>query len=173
MRANTFEQATYISTVSSITAAAVLLVFLPAGSWVLVHKRGLGPLERDLLLARISLMFVIGGNFLTAFAPTAWLFISALVVTSLGAGFSTLSRALLNAVVEPHTVATLNTTMAMMEGIMALVSSPFLGWLLSKGLEVGGVWMGLPYLACAGLATVAGILIAVFRLPRGFVQAPL
>lgn len=93
---------------SSITAAAVLLVFLPAGSWVLVNKRGLGPLERDLLLARISLIFVIGGSFLTAFAPTVWLFINALVVTSLGAGFSTLCRALLNAVVEPHTVATLN-----------------------------------------------------------------
>lgn len=56
---------------------------------------------------------------------------------------------------------------------MGLVSSPFLGWLLSKGLEAGGMWMGLPYLACAGLATVTGVLIATFRLPRGFAQAPL
>jgi MFS family permease len=151
----------------------VLLVFLPAGSWILVNKRGLGPLERDLLLARISIIFVIGGSFLTAFAPTVWLFISALVVTSLGAGFTTLCRALLNAVVEPHTVATLNTTISMMEGIMGLISSPFLGWLLSKGLELGGMWMGLPYLVCAGLATATGALLAAFRLPRGFAQAPL
>ncbi|KAI7759565.1 hypothetical protein LZL87_013510 [Fusarium oxysporum] len=164
--------ATYISTVSSITAAAVLLVFLPAGSWVLANKSGLGPLERDLLLTRISLVFIIGGSFLTAFAPTVWLFIGALVATSLGVGYSTLCRALLNAIVEPHAVATLNTTIAMLEGTMMLVSSPVLGWLLSIGLDVGGVWMGLPYLACAGLATVAGVLIASFRLPSSCAQAP-
>ncbi|OWT43035.1 MFS transporter [Pochonia chlamydosporia 170] len=163
--------ATYVSTVSNITAAVVLLVLLPAGSWILVKKRGLDPLNRDLMLMRASLIFVIAGNFLTAFAPTVWLFIISLIVTSLGTGFTTLCRALLNAVVEPHTVATLNTTVSMMETIMGLVSSPVLGWLLSKGLELGGVWMGLPYLVCAILAALTGALILAFKLPVGFAQA--
>ncbi|KJK81302.1 hypothetical protein H634G_03321 [Metarhizium anisopliae BRIP 53293] len=163
--------ATYISTVSNITAAVVLLVILPAGSWVLANKRRVGPLNRDLILARISLIFVIAGSFLTAVAPTVWLFITALIVTSLGTGFPTLCRALLNAVVEPHTVATLNTTVSMMETVMGLVSSPVLGWLLSKGMELGGVWMGLPYLVCAGLAALTGVMILAFRLPTGFAQS--
>lgn len=149
----------------------MLLVILPAGSWVLANKRRVGPLNRDLILARISLIFVIAGSFLTAVAPTVWLFITALIVTSLGTGFPTLCRALLNAVVEPHTVATLNTTVSMMETVMGLVSSPVLGWLLSKGMELGGVWMGLPYLVCAGLAALTGVMILAFRLPTGFAQS--
>lgn len=136
-----------------------------------MNKRGFGPLNRDLTLGRISLIFVIAGSFLTAFAPTPWLFITALVITSLGTGFSTLCRALLNAVVEPHTVATLNTTVSMVETVMGLVSSPVLGWLLSKGLDLGGVWMGLPYLVCAALATLTGVMMMAFRLPTGFAQA--
>ncbi|OAA36648.1 MFS transporter [Metarhizium rileyi] len=158
--------ATYVSTVSNITAALVLLLLLPAASRVLVNKRRVGPLGRDLILARISLLFLIAGSFLTAFAPTAWLFITALITTSLGAGFSTLCRALLNALVEPHTVATLNTTVSMMETAMGLISSPVLGWFLSKGIELGGVWTGLPYLVCAALAAITGAMMLVFRLPK-------
>ncbi|KAK2601809.1 hypothetical protein QQS21_004592 [Conoideocrella luteorostrata] len=163
--------ATYISTVSNITALVVLLAILPVGSWMLVNKRGYGPVGRDLLLSRISVLFVIGGSLLTAFAPVPWLFITSLIITNLGTGFSTLCRALLNAIVEPHTVATLNTTVSMMEAIMGLISSPILGWLLSEGIDLGGPWMGLPFLVCGGLALLAGMLIVAFRLPRGFAQA--
>ncbi|KHO01274.1 MFS transporter [Metarhizium album ARSEF 1941] len=163
--------ATYISTVSNVTAAVVLLVVLPAGSWVLANKCKEGPLKRDLILTRMSVVFIMAGSFLIAMAPTVWLFIAALVLTSLGTGFSTLCRALLNAVVEPHTVATLKTTVSMMETVMGLVSSPILGWLLSKGIELGGIWMGLPYLVCAVLAALTGVMMLAYRFPTGFAQA--
>lgn len=163
----TWSTATYVQTVDSVTALVALLVILPAGSWILVNKRGYGPLRRDLLLSRISVLFVIGGSLLTAFAPVPWLFVISLVITSLGVGFSTLCRALLNAIVEPHTVATLNTTVSMMEAVMGLVSSPVLGWLLSQGIELGGPWMGLPFIVCGGMALLSGILMAGFRLPDG------
>lgn len=80
-----------------------------------MNKWEYDPLRRDLLLSRISVLFVIGGSLLTAFAPVPWLFVISLVITSLGVGFSTLCRALLNAIVEPHILATLNTTVSMME----------------------------------------------------------
>ena len=167
----TRNQATYVSTISNITALVALLLLLPASSWLLVNRCGFGPLSRDLFLTRISVVFVIVGSLLTAIAPVPWLYISALIITSLGVGCITLCRALLNAIVEPHTVATLNTTVSMLETMMGLIGSPVLGWLLSKGMDLGGLWMGLPYLVCGALAIGSGLLLAAFRLRRGFAQA--
>ncbi|KAG5927132.1 hypothetical protein E4U42_002543 [Claviceps africana] len=72
----------------------------------------------DLLLSRLSVLFLISGSLLTAFAASPGMFITSLVITNLGSGFPTLCRALLNAIVEPHAVATLNTTVSAMETIM-------------------------------------------------------
>lgn len=113
---------------------------------MLVNKHGLGP----------SVVFITGGSLLTAFAPVPWLFIISLIITNLGTEFPTLCQASLNAIVEPHTVAILNTTVSMMESIMGLVSSPVLGWLLGQGIELGGLWMGLSFLACGGMALLSG-----------------
>ncbi|KAL7934718.1 COP9 signalosome complex subunit 2 [Trichoderma chlorosporum] len=132
--------ATYFNTISSLTAVFTLLVVLPVGSHVLVTRFHYNPIRRDLLLARISIIIFIIGSALTALAGVPWLFICAMVITNLGQGFSTLSRALLNAVVEPHTVATLNTTMSTMETLLGFIGSPVMGWLLSRGMELGGIY---------------------------------
>ncbi|POR35467.1 COP9 signalosome complex subunit 2 [Tolypocladium paradoxum] len=146
--------ATYVSTVSNITSVVALLVILPIASSILVKRLGYDALKRDLLLSRASVALVVLGSFMLAFAAAPWLFVSSLIITSLGAGFSTLCRALLNAVVEPHTVATLNTTISTMETLTGLLGAPALGWLLSRGLDLGGPWLGLP-LGCANKSTMS------------------
>lgn len=163
--------ATYISTVSNVTSVVALLVLLPAASFVLVRRFGYDVLRRDLLLTRASVVLVVLGSFMLAFAPAPWLFVLSLVVTSLGAGFSPLCRALLNAVVEPHTVAALNTTISTLETLMALAGAPVLGWLLSRGLELDGPWLGLPYLVTAGCSVLVLLAVFAFRIPVGFAQA--
>lgn len=36
-----------------------------------------------------------------------------------------------------------------METLISFASAPFLGYLLSTGIKIGGVWAGLPFMACA------------------------
>ncbi|PFH62851.1 hypothetical protein XA68_11632 [Ophiocordyceps unilateralis] len=159
--------ATYISTVSNITSVVVLLVILPSISAILVRRRTYNPLERDLLLSRVSSALVVVGGFMLAFAAVRWLFISSLVIISLGVGFGVLCRALLNTLVEPHTVATVNTTISMVETVVSLAGAPALGWLLSCGLEAGGPWLGLSFLVSAGFCTLAYLAISIYRVPAG------
>lgn len=139
--------ATYINTVSSLAGVFTLLVLLPISSSILSKRFRFDSISRDLFLARASIVVFIAGSLLTALAGVPWLLICAMVVTNIGVGVSSLCRALLNAVVEPHTVATLNTTMSTMETLVGFLGAPVMGWLLSRGMELGGVWMGLPYLA--------------------------
>ncbi|UKZ81516.1 hypothetical protein TrVFT333_009288 [Trichoderma virens FT-333] len=162
--------ATYINTISSLTAVFTLLVVLPVSSHILTARFRYNPIRRDLLLARISIVVFIIGSILTALADVPWLFICAMVITNLGQGMSTLCRALLNAVVEPHTIATLNTTMSTMETLMGFIGSPVMGWLLSRGMELGGMWMGLPYMATTLLGVCVMVAIYLVRIPAGFAQ---
>ncbi|KAL6825282.1 major facilitator superfamily domain-containing protein [Trichoderma camerunense] len=162
--------ATYINTISSLTAVFTLLVVLPVASNILTTYFHYNAIRRDLLLARISIVVFIIGSTLTAVAGVPWLFICSMVITNLGMGIGTLCRALLNAVVEPHTIATLNTTMSTMETLMGFIGSPVMGWLLSRGMELGGFWMGLPYLATTLLGVCVMMAIYLVRIPSGFAQ---
>lgn len=106
-----------------------------------------------------------------SFAGAPWLFIISLVMTSFGHGFSALCRAVLNAVVEPHTIATLNTTITLTEMIMGLVAAPATSWLFSRGMDLGGAWMGLPFLVTAVLTIVVSAMMFAVRVPHGVAQA--
>jgi len=151
----------------------VLLVILPLASSYLTKRYGYDALRRDLYLSRVSVVLVVTGGFMLAFAAVPWLLVSSLIVTSMGIGFTMLCRALLNAVVEPHTVATLNTTISTMETLMGLVGAPALGWLMSRGMELGGPWLGLPYLVTAICSALVLVAVFAFRIPAGFAQAQL
>ena len=158
-------QAAFVSTFGSATNAVILLVFLPLGSAFLTRRYNLTVLRRDLLLARVSIVFVVMGSLLAAFAGTPELFITSLVISCGGAGFGPLMRALLNALVEPHTIAVLNTTLSTLESMMMFLSSPALGWLLGKGMELGGLWSGMVFLCATGCTALSMVALLLFRIP--------
>ncbi|RCI12671.1 hypothetical protein L249_0870 [Ophiocordyceps polyrhachis-furcata BCC 54312] len=159
--------ATYVSTVSSITSVIVLLVILPSVSRMLIERCAYSTLHRDLFLSRVSSAVIVVGVSILAFAPVPWLLVSSLVISSFGAGFVVLLRALLNALVEPQAAATVNTTISVVETLFSLAGAPALGWLLSSGLEAGGPWLGLPFLVSAGCSAMAFLALSVPRLPAG------
>jgi hypothetical protein len=156
-----------VTTISNATTAIVLLLVLPFFSRLLTRKYGFGVIKRDLLLTHVSIAVVIVGSLIAAFAAVPWLFISSTVIFSLGFGVTALSRAVLTAVVEPHAVAALNTTLATVETLAIFVSSPCVAWLLGKGMELGGVWMGLHFQANVACGVLSLIAIWCFRIPSG------
>lgn len=104
-------------------------------------------------------------------AGSPWLFIISLIIVSVGNSFVALSRALLNALVEPHTIATLNTTVSLVEVMMGM-TAPAMSWLLAKGIEMGDAWMGLPFVITGVLAVMTTVMLFAVRLPSsGIAQA--
>ncbi|KAJ6782320.1 hypothetical protein PWT90_08643 [Aphanocladium album] len=107
--------ATYVSTIKSCASAILLLILLPIASSILTKFYNYSPLRRDLLLSRLIIVPAAIGLTITAIAARPQLFVTGLAISSTVDGFVPLVRALLNAVVEPHTIATLNTAVCLVE----------------------------------------------------------
>ncbi|KAI1068097.1 hypothetical protein LB507_004311 [Fusarium sp. FIESC RH6] len=161
-----WSKATYISTIGIIATVVCYLIILPITSDSLNKSRRYKsrPIARDLLLSRISITIMAVGLLLMGIAGTPWLFVISLIIVSIGNSFVALSRALLNALVEPHTIATLNTTVSLIEVMMGL-TAPAMSWLLAKGIEMGGSWMGLPFVVVGLLAMVTTSMLFAIKLP--------
>jgi MFS family permease len=129
-------------------------------------------LSRDLVLARTSIIFGTIGSALIAFAAVPWLFIVSYVIYSCGAGFSPVCRGLLVAIVEPHMLATLNTTISTANSVMGLVLIPAFGWLLGRGFELGGVLDGLPFIVIFGSTMLITVAVFLWRVPAGMDRSP-
>ena len=158
--------ATYVLTISRITSVIFLLVLLPAVSMYMLKGLGMNPFRRDLYLFRFSTVLLTAGCFLMALANQPWMMITSQMVYGMSSGYGPQARALVTALVEPHMLATLNTTLSALEGIMALIAAPGIGWLLGKGLEKGGMLVGLPYLVLAALAFLAMVTACLLKVPR-------
>lgn len=87
------------------------------------------------------------------------------VVWAVGAGYSLLVRSLSTSLVEPHHIGTLNSTMAMLETIGSLLGGPLLSLSFRKGLDLGGIWLGLPFVGAGILSFVAALVIWLIQLP--------
>ncbi|GKT42536.1 efflux pump ustT [Colletotrichum spaethianum] len=158
-------KATLIGTVSTITNIVMLLVILPTLGWYITKRTGVHPLVRDIWLVRLTGILLSLGCFMVAIAFVPWFLIAALIIFSLGTAYTNICRAVLNAVVEPHTIGTLNTTISWVEQMSLLISAPIISGLLKAGNAAGGMWIGLPYMAATVMAVGGTIIVFLYRLP--------
>ncbi|KAL1894895.1 hypothetical protein Sste5346_005582 [Sporothrix stenoceras] len=166
-----WSQAAFLLTIRSTTNLCLCLVLLPLASAALLKSGPLfgisgSSLRKDLWLARVSGVLLVVGSLLIAFAVTPWLLSIALVVFSLGGGYSATMRSLLNAFVEPHHLAMLNTLLGLLEFSGLMVAAPVLFGALQKGVALGGAWTGLPFILSAGMCLVSTVVVVVFRIPQ-------
>lgn len=156
-----------LAPVSTITNMVILLAVLPALSWYITKRTGMHPLIRDLWLVRMTGIFLSLGCFMVAVAYKPWFLVAALVIFSMGTTYTNICRAVLNAVVEPHTIGTLNTTISWVEQLSKLVAAPVISALLRAGAAAGRPWIGLPYMAATVMAVTATVIVFSYRLPGG------
>ncbi|KAK7931277.1 adenylate cyclase [Apiospora marii] len=142
----------------SIRAAlnlALLLIIIPSASHVLVHWRSHSVQRSNLLLAWASAMLLAAGAFVIGLAETSLAMACGLAVFALGAGYNSLVRSLLASLVEQRHAGMLYTAVSIFETAGVLVAGPLLAFCFRTGLDWGGPWIGLPYLAAGCLFAVA------------------
>jgi hypothetical protein len=90
-----------------------------------------------------------------------------LIITTLGTGYTLLTRSLLTSLVEKHHIATLYNTMAVLETIGTVVAGPIMAGTFRWGLEMGGGWIGMPFLCAGVMFGTAAVVVWIVRLGKG------
>jgi hypothetical protein len=159
--------ASMVLTIRNAGSLVTLLALLPVVSWLCVQRLGMESVAKDLWLARWSGVVHILGSLTIAAAANGAVFSVGLVWFALGSGMAAMVRSLLNALVEEHHVGTLNSLIGFMEMVGATVAGPMLAKSLSVGLNLGGAWVGLPFLTAGMFFIVSTVILFMFRLPNG------
>lgn len=146
-------------------------VSLDEPRWYRKFRIGLSTQQKDLYLARASLFFLITGALLMAVSPTAATSVIAITVWTIGTGFPPFCRSLITTFVDQQHVGRLYACISLVESFGMLSSGPVFAALYNLGLKQAGkgkgeIWLGLPFLAVAGLCLTFGVGVWFVRLPR-------
>ncbi|CAK7275359.1 hypothetical protein SEPCBS119000_006652 [Sporothrix epigloea] len=154
-----------LDTVRELTTLVLTAILLPLVSYLLLTKGGMVPLIKDWWIVRGSAVIGVLAYLAMGLSPTSLLFVASMVFKSLGAGMFLVLRSMLTELVDPTHVALLMTASGLFLTISELISGPLLAQLFRLGLELGGVWLGLPFFASAAMLTVSATM--VFCVPIG------
>jgi hypothetical protein len=159
-------QATVLISIRSGLIMLLLLIILPSVNNLFRTRWRFGPKHSDLLLSRASAVVMALGFLLIALAPSIPLLVAALLVNTFGWGLTLFLRSLMTSLVESHHVARLNTFVGVFDTIGLMIGSPLLAVLFEKGIEMGGMWSGLPFLVCSGLVAMIAIILGGIDIGR-------
>lgn len=152
--------ASLILSLRALINILLLLLFIPTLSSLLIKRFAYSSTHKDLLLARISSLFLICGALIIAISPSLGLTICGLVVYTLGTGFVSLVRSLITGLVDQKYVARIFALIAVVETSSALVAGPAVAGLYELGLIWRGSWtgwLGLPFVGLAGVCVVGSV----------------
>lgn len=156
----------YVQTLYGLAQLVQLFVGLPLLARFVRAKVG-SDAQRDLYLARFSLLAILPGILLMAAATDLAFFVPGLLVLALGSGCGSYQRSLLSVFVNPEYYSRLFMLVAMIDMVGSLYSGPMLAALLTAGMELRGGFLGLPYYALAALMAICLGLMFFVRLPQG------
>lgn len=155
----TFSRATFVLSLRAGFTIAVFLILVPWLSHIMIKRWGYSAKGKDLVLARASAIVMALGWLFVGLASNVPLFIAAIFISTLGAGYFTLVRSFVTSVVSSGDFAKLYTIMSVVDTVGFMGGSPLFAWLFKVGLSIGGVGLGLPLLGmamysalCAGTA---------------------
>ncbi|KAH8589435.1 major facilitator superfamily domain-containing protein [Bisporella sp. PMI_857] len=129
---------------------------LPIVSYYLTERLQFSAKQKDLSIAKVSVIFYIVGFLLMA-GPTIGSTITGLIVLTLGSGLAAMLRALITGLVDQQHVGRLYAAISIVETLSALLAWPTVAALYALGLKLKGAWMGLPFLAVALICFFGGI----------------
>jgi MFS family permease len=139
-----------------------MLGLLPGLSYILTQKLRLSSKDKDLVLAKCSIVLLVFGALLIAASDKVGLTIIGLMVWTFGTGFVSLVRSLITTLVDEQHVGHLYAAVSIVETIGTLAAGSMLAGLYNLGLRWQGPWVGLPFLLLSIVSFLAGIEIWIF-----------
>ncbi|KAK4215430.1 major facilitator superfamily domain-containing protein [Rhypophila decipiens] len=138
----------------------MLCYLLPKIAKALLVKRryNLSVVQKDHAVTRYSVWFLAFGALMMGMSgPISGVFISGVGVLALGWGYFAAVRSLALGVVSSNEIGLMSSLLGWATSIGTMVAGSTMAVLFEKGLEMGGLWIGLPYLVAGGLFTGAAV----------------
>ncbi|PCD28883.1 hypothetical protein AU210_011433 [Fusarium oxysporum f. sp. radicis-cucumerinum] len=129
------------------------LILLPLLTRLIAKPRGWTDWARDRRHVISSISLTSFGLLVIGFAPALAIEASGLIVVALGSCTTGLLMSLLGGVVRPNEISTVYSAALTLSMVSRRVVAPVMSALLVKGMELGRVWMGLPFVLMAAVMT--------------------
>ncbi|KAH8194534.1 hypothetical protein TruAng_011297 [Truncatella angustata] len=126
--------------------------------------------QKDVWISCITGLAGIIGALTIAFASNVPVLIIGLSVFAINVGMTAVIRSLLSSMVESRHMGTLNSLIGVLEMVGLMVAAPALFGSLRLGFEIGGNWIGLPFMLAAAMISVSTAI--VWFLPIGEKERP-
>ncbi|KAJ5346313.1 hypothetical protein N7541_008795 [Penicillium brevicompactum] len=121
--------------------------------------------ERDLWLARGSIVCLTIGTLGIGLSPSLAAVIPSMIVQTSGSGFLFLVRSIITTLVERDETARLFTAIEIIQSLGNVIASLTITTVFQLGLRLGGFWIGLAWMMTSSLFCLVGVAIWFFRLP--------
>ena len=145
----------------------LFLFILPAISRYLL--RSMQSTQKDLRLARISIIFLTVGTLGIGLSPSIPPLIISLIVQAAGSGFLFVTRSLITTLIKREQTAKLFTVIEILQSVGAVIASLVITNVFRAGIEMGGMWIGLAWFVTGSLFVAVGVAVWVVRIPvKGF-----
>ncbi|KAL2794981.1 major facilitator superfamily domain-containing protein [Aspergillus keveii] len=159
----TIAQANLLMSFKPALTIPLFLVIIP-----LISKRMMPRMksnQKDLRLARVSLIFLAVGTLGIGLSPNVGMLIPSLIIQTCGSGFVYLTRSLITTLVDRDETARLFTVIEVLQAIGNVIASLSITTVFQVGLELGGPWVGLAWMMTSTAFCCVGIAIWAFKLP--------
>lgn len=160
----TIAQASLLITIKGAINLLLLLLILPQVSSM--ARRYVSALKADLFIVYGSVLLLASGTATMALAQRPAVFTAGISFFALGWGYYSALRSLATALVLPRQTGAVNTAIALAQSFGAMLSGPVLAFAFRRGVAVGGIWVGLPYMVASLLFVGASALVSGIRLPQ-------
>lgn len=164
-------QTGFLSFFYGFSVIVVIIAILPGVSKLLSSPKTPKALrfsnsnKRDLFLARVSSVILLLGSLCLAVSPNVSAFTGGLVLLSLGSGWGSYARSLCALYVDSAHRTQLYSITSLIETAGMIYAQPMLAGLFGLGMDLGGFWIGLPYLGCVCFCAASLGLLLLVRLP--------
>ncbi|KAL2867573.1 MFS transporter [Aspergillus lucknowensis] len=151
--------ASYLIALRAVANMLVLFVIIPSISRTL-RRNGIPSPRIDQWITITSGAVLVLGSLLIFLSPSPSYLVLGQIVTALGFAFTVTARSFLTTLAPTRYMGLLSTSISVASHGAIVVGGPFLAWVFQAGLDMGDVWIGLPFLVNAVLFTLGTI--AVF-----------
>lgn len=121
--------------------------------------------EKDLWLARASILCLTLGTLGIGLSPSVATLIPSMIIQTSGSGFVFLTRSIITTLVERDETARLYTVIEIIQSFGNVVASLSITTVFQIGLRLGGFWIGLAWMMTSSLFCMVAAAIWFFQLP--------
>ncbi|KAK0631343.1 hypothetical protein B0T14DRAFT_597035 [Immersiella caudata] len=143
---------------SSVMSIAALSILVPVVKTFLTKR--MSSVGRDRTITKASAWSLAVGSFIMALASTSYgLFLFGMGIAAAGSGYHTTIFALGASLVPASDMGMMCALLLMAQSFGGIVAAPLVSLTLGRGMELGGVWSGLPFMFATAALSGAACLI--------------